>query len=103
MMGKSRVESRESRAHRGTVTLLAIARPFPLTPTLSLREREQRPPRVRQLEASGLLARRGAVLPLPKGEGRGEGEQTARPSSSHDRRNHFWECQSAPGFRPLPS
>ena len=41
---------------------------FPLTPALSLREREQRRQRI------GVVATRSLVLPLPEGEGWGEGE-----------------------------
>jgi hypothetical protein len=54
---------------------------FPLTLALSLREREQRhvvfdfsnAPLANP--AARILVRRNAILPLPKGEGRGEGEQ----------------------------
>src|SRR5437764_386741 len=42
---------------------------FPLTPALSLREREQRRQRI------GVVATRSLVLPLPEGEGWGEGER----------------------------
>jgi hypothetical protein len=55
---------------------------FPLTPTLSLREREDRRPRVQSSGALRRLATRDAAPPLPKGEGRGEGEQNARPPSA---------------------
>ena len=53
---------------------------FPLTLTLSLREREQRAFDVCSAKncspnsAPVVIERRGTVLPLPKGEGRGEGE-----------------------------
>ena len=55
---------------------------FPLTPALSLGEREDHRPRVQMPGAWGKLASRDAALPLPKGEGRGEGEQSARPPST---------------------
>ena len=47
---------------------------FPLTPALSLGERENCPPRFRQSRATRLVAARDAVFPLPGGEGQGEGE-----------------------------
>ena len=57
---------------------------FPLTLTLSLRERE--PQASDGFLADGdwadsgtdVIERRWTILPLPKGEGRGEGELTAR-------------------------
>jgi superfamily I DNA/RNA helicase len=53
---------------------------FPLTPTLSLGEREHRPQRAEYSEHSGLSPEQPTALPLPKGEGRGEGEQNVRLS-----------------------
>ncbi len=50
---------------------------FPLTPALSLGERENRAPRFRQSGAPRLVAARDAVFPLPAGEGQGEGERDA--------------------------
>jgi len=47
---------------------------FPLTPALSLRERGNRLPLAVEAEALGILECRTTRLPLPKGEGRGEGE-----------------------------
>jgi hypothetical protein len=49
---------------------------FPLTLALSLREREHRIPRCNESRRSGLAKTRRAILPLSKGEGRGEGEAT---------------------------
>jgi len=49
--------------------------PFPLTPALSLREREPRQQRVRKPQPLRVVAVRCLVLPLPEGEGRGEGER----------------------------
>jgi len=55
---------------------------FPLTLTLSLREREQRASDVCLANncwansGSVVIERRCTILPLPKGEGRGEGEQS---------------------------
>ena len=51
---------------------------FPLTPALSPRERENLRQRVRKPSVSGMLGRRSARPPLPKGEGRGEGERGHR-------------------------
>jgi len=49
--------------------------PFPLTPALSPRERENRSSVIGLSEALVLVESGNAWLPLPKGEGRGEGEQ----------------------------
>ena len=52
---------------------------FPLTLTLSLREREQQASGWRLADGcwpnsgSGVVARQWSILPLPKGEGRGAG------------------------------
>src|SRR5437899_8778723 len=48
---------------------------FPLTLALSRREREHRTPRCDEPRRPGLAKTRRAILPLPKGEGRGEGEK----------------------------
>jgi|SRR6185369_9031523 hypothetical protein len=49
--------------------------PFPLTPALSLGEKENRFPVLRQ-SAAPLCFKSGITcLPLPEGEGRGEGEK----------------------------
>src|SRR5216117_2094490 len=60
---------------------------FPLTLTLSLGEREQPPPRIpfahtRMANSVAAMAwRRRTILPLPKGEGRGEEkENVAHPT-----------------------
>ena len=52
---------------------------FPLTPALSPRERENRRQCLSKLEALGFGQRRGAWLPLRKGEGWGEGKRCVRP------------------------
>src|SRR5439155_9515504 len=49
--------------------------PFPLTPALSLREREHDRQSIRQAEPLGAFARPSLVLPLPEGEGWDEGER----------------------------
>src|SRR3954447_12509134 len=53
----------------------ATRRSFPLTPALSPRERENRSPVVRAIRACRFVDAPRACLPLPEGEGRGEGEQ----------------------------
>src|SRR6266568_6209967 len=67
---------------------------FPLTPALSLGERENLPRCLRQSRASRLVAARGPVFPLPAGEGRGEGE---RDAANQNGRTNF-----ASSFRPAP-
>ena len=47
---------------------------FPLTLTLSLREREQHTPVCGTSDYAGNGDRLTTILPLPKGEGRGEGK-----------------------------
>jgi hypothetical protein len=52
---------------------------LPLTPALSLRERENCAQRLYECGAPGVFERLPSCPPLPKGEGRGEGEQGAHP------------------------
>jgi non-ribosomal peptide synthetase-like protein len=52
---------------------------FPLTPALSPGERENRRQDFRESDAPGNVERLTLILPLPGGEGRGEGEQAIRP------------------------
>jgi hypothetical protein len=54
---------------------------FPLTPALSLGERENARLSVDESEVLGVLASRTPRLPLPKGEGRGEGEEDAQSAT----------------------
>jgi hypothetical protein len=49
--------------------------PVPLTPALSRREREDSRQSAVNMDASGKVERRSAILPLPAGEGWGEGER----------------------------
>ena len=72
-----------------------IHAPLPLTLTLSHREREQQSARfdffqaplaVSELE---LLKRLGAILPLPKGEGRGEGKGSLTFFDAFERQEAF--------------
>ena len=53
---------------------------FPLTPALSPGGRENLRQRVRKPSVSGMLGRRSARSPLPKGDGWGEGEGRNRPA-----------------------
>ncbi len=59
---------------------VAVKPSFPLTLTLSPGEREQRPPgtcfanTVLANSVAGIPERQRTILPLPKGEGRGEGK-----------------------------
>src|ERR1051326_6913243 len=54
---------------------MAFEHPFPLTPTLSLGEREPFGPVSRESPALEFADRRAKIPPLPEGEGRGEGER----------------------------
>ena len=54
--------------------------PFPLTPALSLGEREIRTPSRDESRHFRTIRARAMVLPLPKGEGWGEGEGSAGPA-----------------------
>ena len=58
--------------------------PFPLTPALSPRERESAPQSVAESNSAGHVESRPAVPPLPKGEGRGEGEPATRTGKTAD-------------------
>jgi hypothetical protein len=53
--------------------LVRVGGPFPLTPALSLRERGNRHQSVGKARRAGIIERRTQLLPLPMGEGRGEG------------------------------
>jgi len=73
----SRLRTEES---LGYATLCVVDRVFPLTLTLSLREREQLASNACLADGrwansdTGVIDKRWTILPLPKGEGRGEGE-----------------------------
>jgi len=57
--------------------LVLLTNPFPLTPALSPREREQPGPAIGRSCAAGFVGRLTRILPLPEGEGRG-GKRDAR-------------------------
>jgi hypothetical protein len=59
---------------------------FPLTPALSLGERENGRQRLREAGIAGKVERLKSMPPLPR-EGRGEAEQAARPSRLLDAAN----------------
>ena len=68
---------------------------FPLTPALSPRERENGPLSVGLTGVLGFVESRDAWLPLPRGEGRGEGNRThnARRVGIHARSPiGLWQC-----------
>jgi hypothetical protein len=54
---------------------------FPLTPALSLRERESLRPTLEISNALRHADRLATILPLPEGEGRGEGEPRVQTES----------------------
>ena len=57
---------------------------FPLTPALSLGEWEQRRQFLDISPSAGLADSLASVLPLPEGEGWGEGEEHVRPVRAAD-------------------
>src|SRR5438445_4639977 len=59
--------------------------------------RENRPPRFRQSKAPRLVAARGAVFPLPAGEGQGEGERD--PANPNGRTNFASSTRPDPRLR----
>src|SRR5258705_8717085 len=71
------VSAHEPSLHRDS--FLVAHAPFPLTPALSPRERENRRLAIPRTGTLGFDERRYAWLPLPKGEGWGEGERILRP------------------------
>jgi len=66
------------RAHVCSWEPVSLGSPFPLTPALSPREREQPGPALDHSHAAGFAGRPAKTLSLAEGEGRGEGERDAR-------------------------
>ena len=64
---------------------------FPLTPTLSLGERENRAQSLDKAWRAGLADALADILPLPRGEGWGEGEQATLLSRPFD----LMECRDS--------
>ena len=62
----------QPQTHAGANLFLIIA--FPLTPALFRKEREQAGPSLNDNYPAIFAPRRAMFLPLPQGEGRGEGE-----------------------------
>src|SRR5436305_4918765 len=78
-MNKPRMKKiRTPRANCKTPAVCSFQSSFPLTLTLSLRERENQCPPCDHAKRLGLSNARPMMLPLPEGEGRGEGEQSVR-------------------------
>src|SRR5438477_3478680 len=75
---RKKSEARIPRANCKTPAVCSFQGPLPLTPTLSLRERENQGPRCDHSKRPGLSNTLPMMLPLPEGEGRGEGEQSLR-------------------------
>src|SRR5713101_7231777 len=80
---------RSSGAHWKTPAVCNFQSAFPLTPALSLREREYQGPRCNNSKRFGLSNAPPTMLPLPEGEGRGEGEQSVRIPDTCDFRNRL--------------
>src|SRR5438876_5965767 len=70
---KCRSEILNPRANCKTPAVCSFQGPFPLTPTLSLRERENQCPRCDHSKRLGLSNALPMMLPLPEGEGEQSG------------------------------
>jgi len=67
-----------ARANYKTPAVFTFQGPFPLTPALSLRERENQAPHRNNSKRLAFSNALPMMLPLPEGEGRGEGERIVR-------------------------
>src|SRR6266478_5759245 len=77
-------EIRNPRGNCKTQAACNFQGPFPLTPALSLRERENQGPRWNNSKWRPFSNALPMILPLPEGEGRGEGERIVRRSERCD-------------------
>jgi hypothetical protein len=73
-----KIKSRLAGPHLNFLHDEVIGRFLPLTPTFSLREREQRIPSWLQSDGVQLFGQRKNGSPSPGGEGRGEGDSDVR-------------------------
>src|SRR5439155_16495367 len=73
-----KIEIRNPRVSCKTPAVCTFQGAFPLTPALSLRERENQRPRCDNSKWLGFSNALPIILPLPEGEGRGEGERSVR-------------------------
>src|SRR6266705_1372976 len=76
--------------------------PFPLTPTLSPRERENRF-LIWSAKRFWFVRRRAAQFPLPKGEGQGEGEQDVSQPDAPNAPPKFKSSKREISFRGILS
>ena len=84
-----KIEIRTPRASCKIPAVSTLQGTFPLTPALSLRERENQEPRCDDSKWLGFTNTLPMMLPLPEGEGRGEGERSVRIPENCDSSNRL--------------
>src|SRR5438094_6414 len=89
------------RANCKTPAFCNFEGPFPLTPALSLSERENQGPRCNNSNRLAFSNAIPAMLPLPEGEGRGEGEQIVQIPDRCDLCNRPWNIGTLKAARTL--